>query len=208
MLEPIHDNILDYYYKYLIVGGMPEAVDAFVGTNDLNKVSYAQKTINTMYKKDVSKYSDKSNELHIEEIYNLIPEELNSKNKRFSIGKIGSAYQIRNVGDDFVWLNNAGVSIPVYNVREPVSPLLISSNRRLLKLFLSDVGILTNCLMDTEVRTKLLLKEKDINYVAIFENACAQALNSHGFNDLFYYNNKKNGEVDFLITYKGNVLPL
>ena len=173
-------------------GGMPEAVSTFVNTNDLNRVSYAQTTNNTMYKKDVSKYSNKQNKLYIEEIYNLIPEELNNKNKRFSLGEIGSVYQTRNITNDFVWLNNAGLSIPVYNVSEPVNLLLISVNRRLLKLFWADVGILTNCLMDTEVRKKLLLKEKNINHGSIFENACAQELTCHGFSELFYYNNKKN----------------
>lgn len=208
VLEFVHSTLLDYYYKYLIVGGMPEAVNEFLRTNDLNRVSYVQSNINTMYKKDVSKYSLVQEKLNIEEIYTLIPEEINSKNKRFSLGKVGSAYQTRKITDDFVWLTNAGVSIPVYNVSEPTVPLLISANRRLLKLFLADVGLLTNSLMDTDVRIKLLMKEKDINYGAIFENACAQELLCHGFNDLFYYNSKKNGEVDFLITYKGNVLPI
>lgn len=83
------------------------------------------------------------------------------------------------------------------DVSESVVPLLISTNRMLLKLFLSDVGILTNSLMDSDVRHKLLIKEKNINYDAIFENACAQELLSHGFENIFYYNNKKNGEVDF-----------
>ena len=138
----------------------------------------------------------------------MIPEELNSKNKRFSLGRIGRPYQTRRITDDFVWLNNAGVSIPVYNVSEPVVPLLISANRRLLKLFLSDVGVLTNCLMDSDVRNKLLAKEKNINYGSIFENACAQELLCHGFDDIYYYNSKKNGEVDFILTYKGNVVPI
>jgi len=208
VLEHVHDILLDYYYKYLIVGGMPESVNAFVSTNDLKQVSHVQTMINTMYKKDVSKYAQLQNKLHIEEIYSLIPEELNSKSKRFSLGRIGSVYQTRRIVDDFIWLNNAGVSIPVYNVSEPVIPLLISANRRLLKLFLADVGLLTNYLMDVDVRTKLLLKEKDINYGSIFENVCAQELTCHGFDELFYYNSKKNGEVDFVISYKGNVLPI
>jgi len=208
VLEPIHDKLLDYYYKYLIVGGMPEAVNEFVNSNDLKRVSHVQNMINTMYKKDVGKYSKLQEKLHLEQVYNLIPEELNSKSKRFSLGKIGSVYQTRKITDDFVWLTNAGVGIPVYNVSEPVVPLVISVNRRLLKLFLSDVGILTNCLMDTEIRTKLLSREKSINYGAVFENACAQELLCHGFEEIFYYNSKKNGEVDFLITYKGKVVPL
>lgn len=167
-----------------------------------------QSNIKTTYKKDVSEYSLVQEKLNIEEIYTLIPEKINSKNKRFSLGKVGSAYQTRKIIDDFVWLTNAGVSIPVYNVCELTVPLLISANRRLLKLFLADVGLLTNSLMDTDVRIKLLMKEKNINYGAFFGNVRTQELLCHGFNDLLYYNSKKNGEVDFLITYKGNVLPI
>ena len=133
---------------------------------------------------------------------------MNSKNKRFSLGEIGKGYAVKDIQDDFMWLKKAGVALPAYNVAEPKTPLELSANSRLVKLFHSDIGILANLLMDTDIQLKLLAKEKEINFGAIFENAVAQELTAHGYENLYYFNSKKQGEVDFLIEYKGNVLPI
>jgi len=206
--EFIHERLIDAFYKYLLIGGMPEAVQAFVTSNDLKKVNAVQEKINTYYKKDVTQYAPIEQKVHLETIYRLIPQELNKKNKRFTLGEIGKGYAIKDIQDDFMWLKKAGVALASYNVVEPRVPLEIACNNRLAKIFHADVGMLCYMLMDTDIQIKLLAKEKAINYGAIFENFVAQELTAHGFLELYYFNSKKQGEVDFLIEYKGNVLPL
>ncbi len=204
----IHERILDAFYKYLLIGGMPEAVETFLSTNDLKRVNAVQEKINEFYTKDIIQYAPIKQRIHLESIYRILPQELNSKNKRFSLGEIGQGGKIKDIQDDFMWLKKAGVAIPVCNVKDPVTPLELSSDSRLVKLFHSDTGILANLLMDTNIQIKLFSNEKDINYGAIFENVVADELTAHGFSELYYYNNKKAGEVDFMIEYKGEVLPI
>lgn len=204
----IHERLIDSFYKYLLIGGMPEAVQTFVFTNDLKKVNEVQQKIDQYYRKDIVQYAPQQQKVHLDTIYRILPQELNSKNKRFSLGEIGKGYAVKDIQDDFMWLKKAGVALPAYNVAEPKTPLELSANNRLVKLFHSDIGILANLLMDTDIQLKLLAKEKEINFGAIFENAIAQELTAHGYENLYYFNSKKQGEVDFLIEYKGNVLPI
>ncbi len=206
--ETIHASLIDAFYKYLLIGGMPEAVEEFVDSNDLTKVTSVHEKIDDYYKKDITKYAPIEQRVHLETIYKLLSQELNSKNKRFSLGEIGKSRGIASIEDDFMWLKKAGVAIPTCNVDEPRSPLEISCNSRLVKLFHCDVGMLCFALMDTDVQLKILSKEKSINFGAIFENAVAQELNAHGFHDLYYFSNKKQGEVDFLLEHKGSPLPI
>lgn len=204
----IHERLIDAFYKYLLIGGMPETVQTFVFTNDLKKVNEVQQKIDQYYRKDIVQYAPQQQKVHLDTIYRILPQELNSKNKRFSLGEIGKGYAVKDIQDDFMWLKKAGVALPAYNVAEPKTPLELSANNRLVKLFHSDIGILANLLMDTDIQLKLLAKEKEINFGAIFENAVAQELTAHGYENLYYFNSKKQGEVDFLIEYKGNVLPI
>lgn len=206
----IHEKFMSLFYKYLMVGGLPEAVDTYIKTNDLYSTHLVHKRVETYYKKDVIQYSIEANRPYILNAYDLVPSELSSKNKRFILSKVDDDYSISKCENDFIWLKDAGIAIPVYNANEPKIPLLLSKNTRLLKLFLNDVGLLCYRLLDTGIQNKILAKEKDINFGSIFENAVAQELNSHGFtyNKLFYFSSKKQGEVDFLITYNGNILPI
>lgn len=204
----VHDRLIDYFYKYLLIGGMPEAVSAYVSGAGLQSINLVYKSIEQHYIRDITKYAPIEERAKIRLAYEVLPSELNSKSKRFTLSKIGNQYETRKADNDFMWLANAGIATPVYNVDEPKVPLLLSKNSRLLKLFCSDCGLLGYRLMDTDVQRKLLAHEKDINYGAIFENAAAQELLAHGFEELYYFASKKQGEVDFLITYKGAVLPI
>lgn len=204
----IHNKIMDLFYKYLLIGGLPEVVNTYLSTNNLANVDDAQEKINDYYKNDITKYAPIEQRIHLETIYDTLPSELNSKNKRFTVSEIGNQYSIKNIQDDFMWLKKAGVAVPTYNIDEPTIPLLLSANHRLVKLFSSDIGILCHELMNTQIKYKILKQEKDINYGSIFENAVAEELTAHGFENLFYYNSKKQGEVDFMIEYHGNILPI
>ena len=203
---------LDAFREYVLIGGMPAAVSMFFESKNVKRVNNIQKQIASYYVADILKYvKDEQRRLRIKEIYNAIPSEVNSKNKRFMSSHVLERDYLRShdVRDDFVWLTNAAVALPVFNVKEPFSPLASAEDRKTMKLFLSDAGLLTAALMQTGTREKLLANEEEINFGAPYENVAAQELAAHGFREkLFYYNSKKHGEIDFLVEVNGNALPI
>ena len=201
----VHEKMLDVFNLYLIVGGMPEAVNTYVETNDLAKVAEVHEKIVRLYKSDFTKYETRY-KLKLQEIYDAMPGQLDRKNKRFQINSIGKGLSYDRVANDFLWLKDAGVAIPVYNISEPKLPLVISENRNLFKLFFSDVGLLTSRYSD-RVKMAILNKEKSINNGALFENVVSQELLSKGHKE-YYFNSKKQGELDFVIELNGKVVPL
>lgn len=204
----IHDLLMDLFKKYLLVGGMPQAVSEFIDKNSFIAVENAHKAIEYFIREDITKYASDNEKLRIKEIYNLIPTELSSLSRRFIISDIAGHKKNDNEQLSFSWLNSAGITIPVYAVSNPVIPLKISSVRNKLKLFHEDVGILTHLLFDFETKEKILSNDLNVNFGPIYENAVAQNLYSHGFHDIYYFNSKKYGEVDFLIESKQKVLPI
>ncbi len=204
----IHQKMLELVTLYMIVGGMPSVVQKYLDTNNLRNVLNEQRDIIRTYKRDITKY-EKERKLQIEEIYNLIPSELNAKNKRFVLKELGEKARFARYESGFLWLKDAGVTIPTYNVEVPTMPLLLNKQRNLFKLFLNDVGLLAAMYGgDIQVR---LLNNLNVNYGAAFENLVAQELYAHGFaidHDLFYFNSKKQGELDFVVEYQGEVLPI
>ena len=210
--EDINRRLLDYFREYVLIGGMPEAVQSFVSDKNVALVSLIHAQIAEEYSSDIVSYvDDKERKLKIRDLYQAIPSELNSKNKRFASSHVLDANYLRSnpVSDDFLWLTNAGVAIATYNVSDPSSPLLLSCQRKTLKLFSNDVGLLSSSLLDDEGKTKLLLGEGQLNYGAPYENAAAEELSAHGFGgNLFYFNSKKHGEIDFIVEAKNEVLPI
>mgnify|MGYP004587202565 FL=1 len=201
----IHSKMLDVFYLYLIIGGMPEAVSTYIETNDLSRVAEVHEKIIRSYKTDFSKY-ESTYKLKLQEIYDAMPGQLDQKNKRFQLNSIGKGISYDRVANDFLWLKDAGVAIPVYNISEPKLPLIISENRNLFKLFFSDIGLLTSR-YSTAVKIAVLNKDSSINNGALFENAVAQELLFKGHNE-YYFNSKKQGELDFVIELNGKVTPL
>ncbi len=142
----------------------------------------------------------------LNEIFDLIPSELNSKNKRFILKKLNENAKSKKFNNSFLWLKNAGVALPVYVAEEPQIPLVISRATNLFKLFMSDVGLLASQYADG-IQKKIIEHQIDINFGAIYENMVAQELASHCF-ALYYYNNKKFGELDFLVECDDKVIPV
>ena len=210
--ELVHQTLLKYFREYILIGGMPEAVETYINTSNLYLLKEVQDQIIGRYLADVVTYiKDENLKLRIKDIYKSIPSQLSSKNMRFiSSQVIDNRYLKHNIiNDEFLWLSASGLAICVYNVDEPVIPLGLTKNRKILKLFANDIGLFTAQLADTDIREKLLNNEKEINYGAPYENAVAMELIAHGFDgEIYYYNSKKHGEVDFLITYKNEVLPI
>ena len=201
----VHQKMLDIFYLYLVIGGMPEAVDVYLKTNDLNKVGRIHEDIIRLYKKDFSKY-EKEHKLKLQEIYDAMAGQLNSKSKRFHLNTLGAGMNYDRVVNDFLWLKDAGVALPVYNIQEPKLPLKMSENRSLFKLFFSDVGLLTSQ-YSNDTKIKILTKDSGINNGALFENAVAQELISKGMY-VYYFSSKKQGEIDLVIERNGVVCPI
>ncbi len=201
----LHTKMMELFRLYLIVGGMPAAVEKYIETNNLQEVMAVQNDIIRLYKRDISQY-DPDNKLYIEDIFDLIPPELNAKNKRFILKRLNENAKFERYADGFLWLKNAGAALPVFNVDEPKVPLLLSRSRNLFKLFQNDVGLLAAQYADG-IQLRILTGDRGINYGAVYENAVAQELAAHGV-ALYYYNSKKRGEVDFVVEYGGKVLPI
>lgn len=201
----IHKKMVELFRVYLVVGGMPAAVNRYIETNNLNEVIDVQNQIVNLYKKDITQY-DKNNKLAIAQIFELIAPQLNSQNKRFIIKDIKSGVKFDRYENSFLWLKDAGFALPVYNVETPKIPLKLSKSRSLFKLFMSDVGLLASE-YSQGIQLKIISGDDKLNYGAIFENYIAQELTACE-HDLYYYNNKKRGELDFLIEYDGEELPI
>lgn len=203
--EFIHGKILELFRLYLVVGGMPAAVNKYLESNNLQEVMTVQQDIIRLYKRDIAQY-DPNNKLYIEEIFNLIPPELNAKNKRFILKRLNEHAKFERIEASFLWLTNAGVALPVYNVEEPKIPLLLARSRNLFKLFQSDIGLLA-CQYAEGIQLRIIKGDKSINFGSIYENAVAQELVAHDIVP-YYYNNKKRGELDFVVELDSKVLPI
>ena len=201
----IHERMIALFELYLIVGGMPAAVSAYLETKNLRRVADEQSAIIRLYKRDISKYDEKDR-LYLNEIFDLIPSELNAKNKRFILKNLNEKARFDKYYDSFLWLKNAGVALPANVVDEPTVPLTLSKSQNLFKLFSNDVGLLA-AQYGNEIQLKILQHETTMNFGAIYENVAAEELTAHGYK-LYYYNSKKFGELDYVIEENGQVLPI
>lgn len=205
--EQINKTLLKLFHLYLIVGGMPEAVQEYVNSKNLAQVQKIQEQIVSGYKTDIGKY-DSKNKLFIKEVFDAIPAELNSKNRRFVLKTLNENKRFDSLKNSFVWLRNAGVALPVHICEEPKAPLELNKKTNLFKLFSNDVGLLASMYENDGIQLKILNGEQPINAGSIYENAVAQELLCHGFRKLYYYSNKKNGELDFVIEKSGKIIPI
>ena len=201
----LHTKMMELFRLYLVTGGMPAAVSKYLESNNLQEVMAIQQDIIRLYKRDIAQY-DPDNKLYIEDIFDLIPPELNAKNKRFILKRLNENAKFERFRNSFLWLKNAGVAIPVYNVEEPKMPLLLARSRNLFKLFQSDIGLLAAQYAEG-IQLRIIKGDKDINFGSIYENAVAQELTAHSLTP-YYYNNKKRGEIDFVIETGGKILPI
>ncbi len=195
-----HEKVMDLFKKYLLIGGLPDAVNSFIADTNIVNVRTIQNTIRAFYADDAAKYEEDNNrKLRIRRIYELIPSNMENKKKRVVFqqientrGKRYSDYQ-----DEFEYLISAGIALDVNAISNPVFPLSQSVGKNLLKLYLNDVGLLTGVLYGNNIRA-VLDDEAGINLGSVYESLVAQELIAHG-HKLFYYDNRTKGEVDFLI---------
>ena len=201
-LEPLdettHNKMLDLFKKYLLVGGLPEAVNKYLDEKNINSVREIQNEIYEYYKADSSKY-DLERKLKIRKIYDLIPSNMENKKKRVVVQDIENkkGKRFTDYTNEFEYLINAGITLSVQAISNPSFPLIESTGKNLIKLYLNDVGLLSNILYGNNIRA-ILDNKKSINLGSVYETVVASELAAHN-HKLFYYDNRNNGEVDFLI---------
>lgn len=209
--EALHNKIMDYFRRYLLVGGLPDAVNVYLSEHNIVKVRSVQRDIKALYLADAAKYeAGFSRQLKIRRIYKMISSYMTQARKRIVFKEIEQKEGKRSTdyAEEFEYLVSSGIALEVDAISRPTYPLIQNAGKNLLKLYLNDVGLLTMTLYDNNLMP-VLKDERSVDLGSVYENVVAQELNAHG-NSLFYYNNKKVGEVDFLIDDVANlsVLPL
>ena len=204
--EFIHEKLLSLFFIYLIVGGMPDAVETYIETKDIRKVDRIQRDIVTMYREDFSQYEAEDKKLKLKSVYDIIPAELNKQNKKFVFTMLNKELKFDRYENSFLWLKDAGVALPVYCVDAPVIPLMASKSKSVFRLFSNDIGLLTSA-YPAETKIELINKNGEVNNGAHFENAVAQQLFANGLKP--YFCKRKNiGEMDFAVELSGKVVPI
>jgi len=208
--ESLHNYMLQQFRLYLLVGGLPEAINKFLENRNMMHVRKVQRDIHALYRIDASQY-DKEKKLVIRKIYDMIPSNMENKKKRIIVKHIEDTKghkQFSDYAEEFEYLTNSGIALSVQAVSNPKFPLLESESKNLIKLYMNDVGLLTNLLYDTNINA-VLRDERSVNLGSVYESVVAQELHAHGY-PLHYYDNKQRGEVDFLIDDYDNltVLPI
>lgn len=209
--ENIHEKMMSLFRRYLLTGGMPDAVNTFLSTQNIVDTRQIQNDIHDLYGDDAAKYEQESTrKLKIIRIYSMIPSNMENKKKRIVAKNIEDkkGKRMADYTDEFDYLISSGVALEVKAISKPSYPLVQNSGKNLLKLYLNDVGLLTGVLYGTNI-TPILKDVSSINLGAVYETVVAQELRAHG-HELFYYDNKKTGEVDYLIDDQQNfsVIPI
>ena len=209
--ESLHGKVMDYFRRYLLVGGLPDAVNTYLSEHNIIKVRSVQRDVRDLYVADAAKYEREfSSRLKIQRIYKMIPAYMTQARKRIVFkeieekpGKRGSDY-----AEEFEYLVSSGIALEVDAISRPTYPLVQNAGKNLLKLYLNDVGLLTMILYDNNI-LPVLRDETSVDLGSVYESVVAQELKAHGYS-LYYYDNKKIGEVDFLVDDAKNlsVLPL
>lgn len=196
--ESTHNLLLKRFQYYLLVGGLPDAINRYLEDRNMVRVRKVHQDIHELYRIDASQY-DEEHKLKIRRIYDLLPSNLENKKKRIVYKQIENktGKHFADYADEFEYLSNSGVALEVLAISNPRFPLMESEQKRLVKLYLNDVGLLTHLLYGLNVNA-VLQDIRSINLGTVYESVVAQELHAHGF-ALHYYDNKKKGEVDFLI---------
>lgn len=196
--DGLHRRMMELFKTYLLVGGLPQAVNEYMASQNIYRVRKVHEEIFNLYKEDASQYS-LTERLKIRRVYDLIPSNMENRKKRLHFNEIeekkGKA--ARDYEDEIEYLVSAGVALEVRAISNPVFPLIASARKNLLKLYLNDVGLLSHILFRTNVAA-IKDDQLSVNLGSVYETVVATELLAHG-HPLYYYDNKKKGEVDFMI---------
>ena len=223
MGQMLHRKAMDCFRQYMIVGGMPQAVEKYIQTRDFEAVDMIKRNILTLYREDIIKHSD-GNELEIEAIFDEIPAQLSKHEKKFKLSDIKPSARMREYKQPFYWLDDAMIVNTCYNSSEPNIGLKMNMERTTLKCYMADTGLLIshafdeNGIVSEEIYKKLLFDKLSVNSGMLMENIVAQMLIASGHKLYFFSkSSRKNAEdrmeIDFLITKskvtnKHNISPI
>ncbi len=210
MPDAVHDKLLGLFKKYLLVGGLPDAVNEFLATKNITTIRTIQHGVHHLYGVDASRYEETHNRLKIQRIYEMIPSNLENRKKRIVAKDIEDkkGKRMSDYMEEFDYLVSSGITLGVNAISKPSFPLVENSGKNLIKLYMNDVGILTGIFFGSNIKA-VMDDIASINLGSVYETVVAQELKAHGFN-LYYYDNKKSGEVDYLVDDMKNlsVLPI
>jgi len=223
MGQMLHRKAMDYFRQYMIVGGMPQAVEKYIQTRDFEAVDITKRNILTLYREDIMKHSD-GNELEIEAIFDEIPAQLSKHEKKFKLSDIKPSARMREYKQPFYWLDDAMIVNTCYNSSEPNIGLKMNMERKTLKCYMADTGLLIshafdeNGIVSEEIYKKLLFDKLSVNSGMLMENIVAQMLTAAGHKLYFFSKSSREKaedrmEIDFLIakskiTNKHNISPI
>ena len=216
--QTLHRKIMNDFRQYILVGGMPQSVLAYLNEKNFAASDEAKRRILRLYRDDVSKfaagYEDK-----VYAVFDGIPSQLSKKEKKYTLSSINKNARFRSFEDSFVWLNEAMVVNACFNATDPNVGLALSADHATQKCYMADTGLLvTHTFMDTaftdnELYKAILFDKLDVNEGMIMENAVAQMLRCNG-HKLYFYSRSDNlhrenhMEIDFLITEKKKISPI
>lgn len=205
----LHDKLMHVFDLYVLVGGMPEAVQTYASTKDTQAMRARQSSILAAYRADITRYvASREHAQKIKTIFDAVPAQLNKENRRYIISGIDKSRRFLDLQPDFDWLENAGVVIPVKRVSTPIFPLGMQREDSYFKLYLSDTGLLFSTFGSQDVEA-ILARREMLNIGLVYENIVAQQLRAAGYDNLYYFNSRKIGEVDFIIeTNAGSIVPV
>lgn len=198
----LHQQIMERYRQYLIVGGMPEVVATYLSNENFNRTVTNQKDILTGYRNDISKYAGKDKIL-VKSVFDAIPEQLSKQDKRFILASIEKNASQRKYGAPTQWLVDAGIAYYSFNVGSFELPFPSHENLKLYKLFFVDSGLMCAMMLDN-IQAKVLTGEIFVNEGALAENYVAGELAKHGIS-LNYYDRKSKHELDFVFPEENKI---
>lgn len=223
MGQLLHRKAMDYFRQYMIVGGMPQAVDLFARTRDFDALDKVKRDILTLYRQDIMKHSD-GRELEVEAIFDEIPAQLSKHEKKFKLSDIKTGANMRKYRQPFNWLADAMIVNNCYNSTEPNIGLKLNMERKTVKCYMADTGLLIshafdeNGIVSEEIYKRLLFDKLSVNNGMIMENVVAQMLTAAGHKLYFFSKSSRENaadrmEIDFLIakskvTNKHNISPI
>jgi len=221
--QALHRRAMTLFREYLIVGGMPQAVDEYIRTNNFNSVDAIKRNILELYRADISKHAH-GYERKVESIFDNIPSQLSKHEKKFTLASLGKGARYRDYESAFLWLDDSMITNICYNSTEPSIGLKLNRDNSSFKMYMGDTGLLIshafdeNGLVSEEIYKKLLFGKLEVNEGMVFENVVAQMLAANGHSLYFYSNSSRTDresrmEIDFLIsksktTNKHNISPL
>ena len=216
--DSLHRKVMNDFRQYLLVGGMPQAVDEYVKTKDFAKVDLVKKNILNLYRNDIAKFAGE-NQNKVLAIFDQIPGQLSKKEKKYNIATIDKKARYRDYENSFLWLADAMISNICYNSTDPSVALSLTSDYNTRKCYMADTGLLIRQILDSgnytdnDIYKAVLFDRLNINEGMLMENIVAQSLVARGYRLFFYsrYDNKKSEnrmEIDFLIIKNNKVIPI